>query len=53
MKGQCDNQKWGYTQEYLKLYPNSELVVIPNAGHAIYIEQPIQYIKTIKKFLKQ
>jgi proline iminopeptidase len=52
MKGQYDNQKWGYTQEYLKLYPNSKLVVIPNAGHAIYVEQPIQYIKTIREFLK-
>lgn len=53
MKGQYDNQKWGYTQEYLKLYSNSKLVVIPDAGHAIAAEKPDQYIKTIREFLNQ
>ena len=51
MKGQCDNQKWGFTNEYLSLFQNSELVVIPNAGHFISIEQPGLYIKTIEQFL--
>ncbi|MDY0104803.1 MAG: alpha/beta hydrolase [Lentimicrobium sp.] len=51
MKGQYDNQKWGYTQEYLALYSNSKLVVIPNAGHAIAVEKPEQYIKTIRAFI--
>ncbi len=53
MKGQYDNQKWGYTQEYLELYSNSKLVVIPNAGHAIAVEKPDQYIKTIRDFINQ
>lgn len=53
MKGQYDNQKWGYTQEYLELYSNSKLVVIPNAGHAIAVEKPDQYIKTIREFINQ
>lgn len=53
MKGQYDNQKWGYTQEYLELYSNSKLVVIPNAGHAIAVEKPDQYIKAIRDFLNQ
>jgi len=53
MKGQCDNQKWGYTNEYLELFPNHELAVIPNAGHAISVEQPEVYLKTIREFLKK
>jgi len=53
MKGQYDNQKWGYTQEYLNLYSNSKFVIIPNAGHAIAFEKPDEYIKTIREFLNQ
>lgn len=51
MKGQYDNQKWGFTREYLELYPNHKLVVIPNAGHSIAAEQGDLYIKTIRGFL--
>ena len=51
MKGTCDNQKWGYTKEYLELLPHSELKIIPGAGHAIEIEQPGIYIQTIVDFL--
>ena len=51
MKGQCDNQKWGYLTEYLELFPVHRLVVIPGAGHSISIEQPGLYIETIRNFL--
>ena len=51
MKGQCDNQKWGFTREYLELFQNHRLVVIPGAGHSISIEQPEIYIQTIRDFL--
>lgn len=53
MKGQCDNQKWGYTNEYLELFSNHQLAVIPNAGHAISVEQPELYLKTIREFLNK
>jgi proline iminopeptidase len=53
MKGECDNQKWGFTEEYLKLFKNSELRIIPNAGHFISIEQPQLYTKTILDFLNK
>jgi proline iminopeptidase len=53
MKGQCDNQKWGFTKEYLGLFQNSELVIIPDAGHFISIEQPKLYIKAIEQFLNK
>ena len=38
MKGQCDNQAWGYAKEYLDLFPHRRLVVIPDAGHGIFGE---------------
>ena len=53
MKGQCDNQKWGFTNEYLQLFKNSRLVVIPNAGHFLYVEQPELYTQTIQQFLSE
>jgi proline iminopeptidase len=53
MKGQCDNQKWGFTTEYLQLFPNHVLTIIPGAGHNIFIEQPEAYIETIRNFLKK
>ena len=53
MKGQCDNQKWGYLSEYLELFPDHQLEIIPDAGHSIAIEQPELYLKTIRDFLSE
>lgn len=53
MRGQCDNQPWGYTSEYLELFPNHQLKIIPNAGHSISVEQPELYLKTIREFLNE
>lgn len=53
MKGQCDNQPWGYTKEYADLFPNHQLKIIPDAGHSISIEQPELYLKTIRGFLNK
>ena len=52
MKGQCDNQKWGFTNEYLNLFSNSRLEIIPGAGHAIAAEKPDVYLKVVRGFLK-
>jgi proline iminopeptidase len=53
IKGQCDNQKWGFTNEYLTLFKNSQLKIIPNAGHFISVEQPADYIRAIEQFLNK
>jgi proline iminopeptidase len=53
MKGQCDNQPWGFVNEYLELFTNHQLKIIPNAGHSISVEQPKLYLKTIREFLNQ
>ena len=52
MKAQCDNQPWGYTQEYLDLFRNSKMRMIRNAGHNIFIEQPEEYLKTLAEFIE-
>ncbi|MFN8355861.1 MAG: alpha/beta hydrolase [Spirosomataceae bacterium] len=51
IKGQCDNQKWGYTSEYLALFKNSRLAFIPNAGHFIAVEQREAYLNILREFL--
>lgn len=53
MRGQCDNQKWGFITEYLDLFPKHQLVIIPDAGHAISIEQPELYLRTLRGFLAE
>ncbi len=51
LKGQCDNQSWAYTQEYLNLFSNSELHIIKNAGHSIEESRQMEYIELIREFL--
>ncbi|HNP23317.1 MAG TPA: alpha/beta hydrolase [Panacibacter sp.] len=53
MKGQCDNQPWGFTNEYLQLFKNHQLALIPGAGHFIQVEQPQLYLNTIRSFLNK
>lgn len=53
MKGQCDSQPWGFVIEYLELFTNYTLKIIPDAGHSIAVEQPEIYINTIRNFLNQ
>ncbi len=53
MKGQCDSQPWGFVNEYLELFSNHTLRIIPDAGHSIAFEQPEIYITTIRNFLNQ
>jgi len=52
MKGQCDNQAWGFATEYLEIFPNYQLKIIPAAGHSISVEQPELYLKIIRGFLR-
>lgn len=51
MRGQFDGGKWGNTNEYLNVFKNHQLVIIPYAGHSIALEQPELYMNTIIKFL--
>ncbi|MEO0340078.1 MAG: alpha/beta hydrolase [Bacteroidota bacterium] len=53
IKGQCDNQKWGFAEEYLQLLPNAELKIIEGAGHVVDEEHQEVYIETIRTFLNK
>lgn len=52
LRGQYDNQKWGYVTEYLELMPQSRLVIIPDAGHSISFDQPELTREAIRTFLQ-
>lgn len=52
MRGQCDGMNWGYLTEYLTLFVNHKLIIVPGAGHSIAREQPEIYIANILGFLK-
>jgi len=51
LKGQYDNIAWGYTNEYLDLFTNNKLKIIPNSGHDIFVEQSEIYLNEIISFL--
>ncbi len=51
LRGQCDNQPWGVVPDYLALFPNARLEIVPGAGHVIATEQPAEYIRRVGVFL--
>lgn len=51
MRGQYDNQPWGYVTEYLQLLPQSKLVMIPESGHSLLFDQPEMVTQTLESFL--
>jgi len=51
IKGECDNQPWGYTNEYLTVFQNHRLSIIPGGGHYLWVEQPRLYLSRIRQFL--
>ena len=53
LRGQYDNQKWGYFQEYLNYLPDVTFKIIPKSGHFIEIEQPALFYSEIEAFLKE
>lgn len=53
IKGQCDNQKWGYTQEYLNLLANTDLKVLNGLGHDVLNAENDTTLKLISNFLKE
>lgn len=53
LKGQCDNQKWGYTQEYLSLLRNTKLRILDGAGHDILRAENDTALKLITNFLEE
>lgn len=53
LKGQCDNQAWGFTQEYLDLFPKVQLKIIEGVGHNIASRKPDVFQELILTFLEE
>ncbi len=53
LRGQCDNQKWGFTKEYLDLFSNSRLKIIEDAGHDIISADSEAYYTLINQFINE
>jgi proline iminopeptidase len=51
LRGQCDNQKWGFAKEYLDLLPNSQIVIIENVGHDLVSGNKDIYYKLVSNFI--
>ncbi|OUD34977.1 alpha/beta hydrolase [Flavobacterium sp. FPG59] len=52
LKPECDYLDWEFAHEYKELYPNSELKVIINSGHSIFIENRKDYVFEIINFIE-
>lgn len=54
MRGQYDNQPWGYANEYLQLFSHHQLIIIPGAGHSGIERAPNGlFYSAIRNFLKK
>lgn len=51
MRGECDFVKWAATHDYRRTLPNSTLVLVKGAGHAIAGDQPAMYTDLLQAFL--
>lgn len=52
IRGQCDNQSWGYAEEYLTLFQNAHFVQIDDAGHDLIESKREEYFGIVQEFLK-
>jgi proline iminopeptidase len=51
IKPACDYVPWSATDSYRRAFPQARLVMIPNAGHVAYLEQPTPYTRLVRAFL--
>lgn len=51
LRGECDYIPWDSTYTYKQTLPNSSLVIIPKAGHALTEAQPEVVLSSIRAFL--
>jgi proline iminopeptidase len=51
IKPACDYLPWSATAGYSRAFPQVQLVMIPDAGHVAYLEQPGVYTRLVHAFL--
>jgi proline iminopeptidase len=50
IKPACDYVPWS-TASYRRAFPRARLVMLPDAGHVAYLEQPDRYVDLVEAFL--
>jgi proline iminopeptidase len=51
IKPACDYVAWSAVVGYRHAFPQAELVMIPDAGHVVYLEQPVLHAALVRAFL--
>jgi proline iminopeptidase len=49
--GESDNLPWGCVADYLHVFKNIKLIVIPKSGHSVFLYQPDLCLKLTRAFL--
>ena len=50
--GESDPIQWGCIADYLKVFKNIELIVIPESGHSVFSYQPEMCLTLTREFLR-
>jgi len=50
-KGGCDYLSWESAEDYHRVFPNSKLVYLSDAGHNLYQDQPDAVMDILREFL--
>jgi pimeloyl-ACP methyl ester carboxylesterase len=50
IKPACDYLAWSAVVGYRRAFPQAQLVMIPDAGHVAYLEQPVVYTNLERAF---
>ena len=51
IKPACDYLPWSSVTGYRRAFSQTQLIMIPDAGHVAYLEQPALYSNLVKTFL--
>ncbi|MEO1574189.1 MAG: alpha/beta fold hydrolase, partial [Pseudomonadota bacterium] len=51
IRGACDYKKQAVAQEYVDVFPVAEYVLLEQAGHMVFWEQPDAYLNRVRAFL--
>jgi proline iminopeptidase len=51
IKPACDYVPWSAIADYRRAFSQAQLIMIPDAGHVAYLEQPALYTNLVHAFL--
>jgi hypothetical protein len=51
IKPSCDYVPWSALAVYQRVFPQAKFIMVPDAGHVAYLEQPALYTTLVHDFL--